>query len=339
PLRERVPGRAVDHRHRRPVVLLRRDERDAMRRVRVEVDARDVPERAALRVARRDLVTLEEERPAVVVARVGAREAVLEHEVGVLVGLGLLRFERAGLSGRRDRRLAEAAGQEAVRRNHLRKVRVVGADDVVLVAVEARDPDGILERRRRSPRTSCSTARSPPPSCSVSARSRATATRRPVPRVRRLRRPRPQPPPEASRGCAFSFFPPCGVAVARSSAAAPARWAKSLRTRGDERVTSPFRHTTVTTSGGVAGLRIGPGRDRGLMKTNRVALVLAAAVAATAAGCGGSSGSGVAGQETTIDSGVVVGAGSTLVAPLVAQWTGDYARKQNVTITYGAIGS
>src|SRR5581483_1995813 len=120
----------------------------------------------------------------------------------------------------------------------------------------------------------------------------------------------------------------CGVAVARSSAAAPARWAKSLRTRGDERVTSPFRHTTVTTSGGVAGLRIGPGRDRGLMKTNRVALVLAAAVAATAAGCGGSS-----------DSGVVVGAGSTLVAPLVAQWTRDYARKQNVTITYGAIGS
>ncbi|HZR94633.1 MAG TPA: phosphate ABC transporter substrate-binding protein PstS [Gaiellaceae bacterium] len=75
------------------------------------------------------------------------------------------------------------------------------------------------------------------------------------------------------------------------------------------------------------------------MKTNRVALVLAAAVAATAAGCGGSSGSGVAGQETTIDSGVVVGAGSTLVAPLVAQWTRDYARKQNVTITYGAIGS
>jgi len=34
-----------------------------------------------------------------------------------------------------------------------------------------------------------------------------------------------------------------------------------------------------------------------------------------------------------------VGAGSTLVAPLVAQWSGDYAKKAGITITYGAIGS
>jgi phosphate transport system substrate-binding protein len=48
-------------------------------------------------------------------------------------------------------------------------------------------------------------------------------------------------------------------------------------------------------------------------------------------GCGGSGGSG--------ESKVLVGAGSTLVAPLVAQWSNDYAKKTGVTITYGAIGS
>jgi phosphate transport system substrate-binding protein len=36
---------------------------------------------------------------------------------------------------------------------------------------------------------------------------------------------------------------------------------------------------------------------------------------------------------------VLVGAGSTLVAPLVAQWSNDYAKRTGVTITYGAIGS
>jgi phosphate transport system substrate-binding protein len=39
------------------------------------------------------------------------------------------------------------------------------------------------------------------------------------------------------------------------------------------------------------------------------------------------------------ESNVLVGAGSTLVAPLVAQWSNDYAKKHGVTITYGAIGS
>jgi phosphate transport system substrate-binding protein len=51
------------------------------------------------------------------------------------------------------------------------------------------------------------------------------------------------------------------------------------------------------------------------------------------AGCGGSGGGGSG------ESKVVVGAGSTLVAPLVAQWSNDYAKKAGVTITYGAIGS
>lgn len=68
------------------------------------------------------------------------------------------------------------------------------------------------------------------------------------------------------------------------------------------------------------------------------------AACAVAAGCGGGSSSsattgGVAGAQKSQTSGVLVGAGSSLVAPLVAQWTGDYAKKHNVTLTYGAIGS
>ncbi len=54
-------------------------------------------------------------------------------------------------------------------------------------------------------------------------------------------------------------------------------------------------------------------------------------VALPLVGCGGGGSSG--------ESKVLVGAGSTLVAPLVAQWSNDYAKKAGVTITYGAIGS
>jgi phosphate transport system substrate-binding protein len=50
-----------------------------------------------------------------------------------------------------------------------------------------------------------------------------------------------------------------------------------------------------------------------------------------AAGCGG--GGGGAESET------LIGAGSTLVAPLVAQWSSDYQQRANVTVTYGAVGS
>jgi phosphate transport system substrate-binding protein len=59
-------------------------------------------------------------------------------------------------------------------------------------------------------------------------------------------------------------------------------------------------------------------------------------VLALAADCGGSGGgSGTGGGESK----VLVGAGSTLVAPLLSQWSSDYAKKTGVTITYGAIGS
>jgi phosphate transport system substrate-binding protein len=51
-----------------------------------------------------------------------------------------------------------------------------------------------------------------------------------------------------------------------------------------------------------------------------------------AAGCGGGKKAG--GGSTTL-----IGAGSTLVAPLAAKWSADYAQRTNVTVTYGAIGS
>src|SRR3954454_7857021 len=71
-----------------------------------------------------------------------------------------------------------------------------------------------------------------------------------------------------------------------------------------------------------------------------------AAVVVLAAGCGGSSSSGDSssassgGSSTGTETSVLVGAGSTLVAPLMAQWQPDYAKSAAaVTVTYGAIGS
>ena len=64
-------------------------------------------------------------------------------------------------------------------------------------------------------------------------------------------------------------------------------------------------------------------------------------VLALAAGCGGSSSGstgGVAGAHTTTSK-TLVGAGSTLVAPLIARWEGPYSSAHGVTVTYGAIGS
>ena len=66
-----------------------------------------------------------------------------------------------------------------------------------------------------------------------------------------------------------------------------------------------------------------------------ISLVVLSAV--TIAGCGGSNDNG--GATGGGESKVLVGAGSTLVAPLLAQWSNDYAKKHDVTITYGAIGS
>jgi phosphate transport system substrate-binding protein len=70
------------------------------------------------------------------------------------------------------------------------------------------------------------------------------------------------------------------------------------------------------------------------------------AVVALAAGCGSSSSSGSSTSSGSTPStsssttSVLVGAGSTLVAPLMAQWQPDYAKSPAaVTVTYGAIGS
>lgn len=61
------------------------------------------------------------------------------------------------------------------------------------------------------------------------------------------------------------------------------------------------------------------------------ALALALAIAA----CGGSSNdSGGSSSGSPL-----VGAGSTLVAPLMSKWQSDYASKTEATVTYGAIGS
>src|SRR5262245_24147437 len=71
------------------------------------------------------------------------------------------------------------------------------------------------------------------------------------------------------------------------------------------------------------------------MRTRTLTVTLVICALAVA-GCGGSSDDGGSGGG---ESNVLVGAGSTLVAPLVSQWSNDYAKKTGVTITYGAIGS
>jgi phosphate transport system substrate-binding protein len=67
------------------------------------------------------------------------------------------------------------------------------------------------------------------------------------------------------------------------------------------------------------------------------AVVLAIVVLATACGSSGSSSSGSGGAPANDKA--LNGAGSTLVAPLMAQWAPDYATKAGVTITYGPVGS
>jgi phosphate transport system substrate-binding protein len=54
------------------------------------------------------------------------------------------------------------------------------------------------------------------------------------------------------------------------------------------------------------------------------------------AGCGGGSSSS---SNSSTSGGVLVGAGSTFVFPLVAKWIPDYSKSHSVTITYGPIGS
>jgi phosphate transport system substrate-binding protein len=66
-----------------------------------------------------------------------------------------------------------------------------------------------------------------------------------------------------------------------------------------------------------------------------------AVLALGAAACGGSSNDNTSsgGSASTGSSGPLVGAGSTLVAPLMGKWQPDLSKRQGLTVTYGAIGS
>jgi phosphate transport system substrate-binding protein len=79
----------------------------------------------------------------------------------------------------------------------------------------------------------------------------------------------------------------------------------------------------------------------GKFQSSALALLAAGAVVLAAA-CGSGGGTTTvadkSGNQPT-DSKVLTGAGSTLVYPLISQWEPDYATKNGVTITYGAIGS
>ena len=73
-------------------------------------------------------------------------------------------------------------------------------------------------------------------------------------------------------------------------------------------------------------------------------LIGVVAVVALAAGCGSSSSSGSSSGSSSSGGGssskVLVGAGSTFVAPLVQSWSAAYVKTSAaVTVTYGAIGS
>ena len=70
------------------------------------------------------------------------------------------------------------------------------------------------------------------------------------------------------------------------------------------------------------------------MTIRRISASAAAVVAAIGISACGSSGSGSSGNSKTL-----VGAGSTLVAPLMSVWESPYAKSSGDVVTYGAIGS
>jgi phosphate transport system substrate-binding protein len=73
-------------------------------------------------------------------------------------------------------------------------------------------------------------------------------------------------------------------------------------------------------------------------KLTGAAAAVILSICLVAAGCGGSgTSSGAGGGKTSSQR--LVGAGSTLVAPLVAQWQNAFKAASGVTVDYGAIGS
>jgi len=72
-----------------------------------------------------------------------------------------------------------------------------------------------------------------------------------------------------------------------------------------------------------------------VIKNKTAALAGCAALALGLAACGSSNSS----SPSTGSVDTLVGAGSTLVAPLVSEWQPEYDKKTKVAVTYGAIGS
>src|SRR6478609_12098490 len=77
------------------------------------------------------------------------------------------------------------------------------------------------------------------------------------------------------------------------------------------------------------------GKEIGVSKRLLSALIAVLALTIGVSACGSASGSSGSGSSN----GPLVGAGSTLVAPLMSKWQSDYASKTEETVTYGAIGS
>lgn len=71
------------------------------------------------------------------------------------------------------------------------------------------------------------------------------------------------------------------------------------------------------------------------MTKRLLGVVMALALAIGVSACGSSSSDSSSGSSGS----PLVGAGSTLVAPLMSKWQSDYASRSEETVTYGAIGS
>ena len=122
-------------------------------------------------------------------------------------------------------------------------------------------------------------------------------------------------------------------------------WGRARRTATAPSTFSSGAYATRSTGGRRGNLHPDPvrswlqigarGKERGMTRLGLVRAAFAtASVALLVAGCGGSSSS-----NGSSNGGVLVGAGSTFVFPLMAKWIPDYSKKHGVTITYGPIGS
>ena len=80
-----------------------------------------------------------------------------------------------------------------------------------------------------------------------------------------------------------------------------------------------------------------------MTKTKNTLITICVLASVVAAGCGGSGSQADASKTTSVSGGtsggVLVGAGSTFVYPLMTEWIKDYAEADKGTITYGPIGS